>query len=272
MKHIYYTKTIQFFSLIFITLFLFSCEKDADIDLKEMPPSLVIEAVFSDQADQSFVRLTQSTGFESTGNYENITDAQVLIKDEMGNQIDFQIDADGLYKTSGIALENKNYQLEISKDTKRITATKTMLQKVVLQDFEFILNEYDYRSKIALYFDDPSAEKDYFKIEIYQIDQSFPGGKIRISKGVFNDYTYDTQAHKIELPYWSQGSGTYEVALSHIDKQSYDYFKTLESIGNMQYGNSPFMSAVTGNPESNVQGGIGYFYVAGISSVQKTFQ
>jgi len=267
-----YTKPLHFYGLILVILTLFACEKDADIKLEEMPPSLVVESIFCDQPDESFVRLSQSEGFETSGNYENITDAQVLIKDEQGNQINFQVDADGIYKTTGIALENKTYQLEITKNTKRITATKTMLPKVVLQDFDLILNQNTYHSKIALFFDDPSPEKNYFKIEIYNVDQNFPDEKMLIVQRFFNDYTYNAQTHKIELPNMPYASGTYRVALFHIDKNTYDYFKTLKSIGNMRYGSSPFISSVPGNPESTIQGGIGYFFTAGISSKQKTFQ
>ena len=66
--------------LIILLLFVFaSCEKVIDIDLNETEEQLVVDALVSNQTNQSFVRLSKSNSLFSDQEYQNVSNANVIV-------------------------------------------------------------------------------------------------------------------------------------------------------------------------------------------------
>lgn len=259
--------------LLLIILSFISCEKDADIVIKEMPPQLVVSSMLSNNINESYVKLSMTKGFErNTYEYTPITDAQVKATDNQGNIISFLPNSDGIYKTNTPAIVGNTYTLDVAKSTHHLTAESTMQSEVILQDFEISNSQVGRRpASLVLQFQDPSPETDYFKIKVYFEDVATPGNEYLIANFVANDFAYNSQTHKLKVGRLRmRTSGTFRVHLVHIDKDVYKYFETLKNLGEMGYGDSPFVSAVPGNPNTNIQGGIGYF-VTGTTSIKEKF-
>ncbi len=260
--------------ILFLTVLIVSCEKDADIDLKEMEPVPVIEGNFSNFAPDSFFKITMSKGFQrDTYEYQPVTDAQLTITDNQGNTINFYPDNEGIYRTTSNGIPGETYTLKLIKANHQVTAQSTMPSLVRINDFEFIDEsgtDGNIEHKIKLYFDDPEDRTDYYMFQIFYNDY---GGFYQLDTGIyFNDFDYDKAEHSLSLPFvYYGGPGDYKVKLFHINKAYIDYINTLDRIGDAGYGDSPFQIFVPGNPETNVEGGIGYFATVASDSLIKHF-
>jgi hypothetical protein len=260
----------KYILIISILVGFSSCEKDADITIKEMPPQLVVSSMFSNNVNESYIKLTMSKGFKRDSyEYTPIIDAQIKVTDNQGNIINFTANADGVYKTNTPAIAGNDYTLDIVKDTHHLTANESMKNAVVLQDFELLSSQIRRGSSLVLQFDDPSTDTNYFRIKIYVEEINMPGSEYLLKDFVATDHLYNTQTHKLNVGRMRiYMSGTYKVHLLHISKNAYKYYDTLQNINNMGYGDSPFVSAVPGNPNTNIEGGIGYF-ATGAESVKE---
>lgn len=263
-------KRISFISLL-ILLFT-ACEKDADIDIQEMDPVPVIEGEFSNFGPDSFFKVSMSKGFERNGyQYEQVTDAQLSITDSQGQVINFYPDNDGVYRTTSNGIPGETYTLELIRGNNRVTAESKMPTVVQITDFEFMIQQSTNgtdEDKCKLYFNDPDNQRDYYMLRVYYNS----GGSYYDTQPpvYFNDRNYDKSEHAITLSgIYYNGAGIYKIKLFHLNKSYIDYLNTLDRLGGIGYGESPFQTAVPGNPETNVRGGIGYFATVASDSLVK---
>lgn len=266
-------KKISFIS--FILLLFTACEKDANIDIQEMDPVPVIEGVFSNFASDSYFKVTMSKGFERHSyEYEPVTDAQLSVTDSHGNVINFVPDSQGVYRTTENGIPGEIYKLQLNKGNNKLTADSTMPFGIELTDFDFVLEQQandNYNSKLILYFDDSEQQTDYYFVKLYYRYSSSSTFNNQVSV-YFSDADYNRQEHSLVLSYIPfSGTGDYKIKLFHLNKAYIDYLNTLDALGDMNYGESPFQIFVPGNPETNVQGGIGYFATMASDSLVKHF-
>jgi len=257
--------------LLFI-LFLTACEKDANIDLKQAPPMPVIEGRLTDFAPDSYFKITMSKGFERhTYEYPPITDAEVRAKDSQGHIIQFNVDNEGVYRTMQNAVPGETYTLLVDKDQHHVKAVSKMPAAIELTDFDFVETQDpdgDMSTRLKIFFDDPSPQNDYFMVKIfYKYNQYFEqyGNDYYL-----NDENYNENGHYIIVPYvYYNSNGLYKIKVFHIHKSYIDYLNTLRQLQEMGYGSTPFDIGVPGNPNTNVQNGIGYFATMSSDSLVK---
>jgi len=258
--------------LLFILLSLTACEKDANIDLKEAPSMPVIEGQLANFAPDSYFKITMSKGFERhTYDYTPVTDAQVRVEDSQGHIFQFNVDDDGVYRTTENAIPGETYTLLVDKNNHHVKAVSEMPVSIDLSDFDFIEmldTDGDMSTRLKIFFDDPSPQTDYFMLKIYKkINQNFHQYE---SEYYFSDENYNENEHSIILPHvYYNSNGLYKIKLFHLNKSYIDYLNTLRQLQGMNYGSSPFEISVPGNPNSNVQNGIGYFATMASDSLVK---
>lgn len=258
---------------IYLLLLLFSlssCEKDADIVINEMSPQLVVSSMLSNNPLESNIKITLSKGFKRNNyDYELLTDALVKVTDNQGNEIIFQPDNEGVYKTTTSAIAGRQYTLDIKKSDYHITSQAIMPDAVTLEDFEMTDTQHS-MSSLLLQFQDPSPQTDYYMVKVYFKSINTPDFEYLAADFLVSDYAYNEQTHRLNVGRVRTGStGTFRVVLTHINKGTYNYLETLKNLNSMNYGDSPFVNAVPGNPNTNIQGGIGYFMTGTIGTKEK---
>ena len=263
-------KNIAFLSILLV---LFSaCEKEIELDLKELPPTLTIEAELTNQSSKSHVKISMSKGLSGNQAFEYpyITDAQVTITDSQGNQMVFTPNAHGVYKSpTATGLQGENYTLNVIRGDKHATAEGKMPASIQILDFrKVIVNGKRY---LDVYFNDNPNQENYYKIQLTTTEQN--GSSYKSREILTDDFDYDTNLHRLRLPLHVYDTGlpntTYTLRLCHINKLIYNYFKTLRDIQDAGYGTTPFTTSVPGNPNTNVEGGIGYFSAETVSELSK---
>ena len=239
------------FPLIILGLItLYSCEKEANVNLEEMPPTPVVEAQISTEHEDSYIKITMTKGFERDSyEYELITDAQIEVKDENGNIIPFYLNNEGYFITDEDALPETEYFLDIQFDNYHITGEEPVLS------IPFMRGSAVRENKIDVDIQDSSPETDYYIIEIYSFDNNNYTGGYRF---LVNDNEREHGSFLFENIYINT-EDSMEYVIKHIPKNYYDYLMVLADIEEAGYGQSPFNTTVMGNPVSNLSTGIGFF-------------
>lgn len=270
-------KTIYTYLIAFATV-TFSCEDVIEMNLKNSPPQVVVEAVLTDDSLHCKTVLFKSEDFYKSAEYKLISGAKIKVTDDKLNEYILQENADGSYSSNEITgTPNTAYSIQIELDNKVYKALSRMPAKVILDSLESVWNENPHGKgyNILVNFKDPEGEKNYYRFKIYingLISNKDNGNEIL----VWDDKVFDGK--NVSLPVKHGGSffntgDTIRIDMYSIDEKVYNYFLTLKSaiargssitfIGkNMMEG-----SSAPANPNSNIDNGaLGYFGAVAVSS------
>jgi hypothetical protein len=240
--------------LVLIGLFVVSsCEKVVDIDLNTMEPKLVIDAAIKWQKGTlgtvQTIKLSKTTSYYDT-QIPTVSGATIFITDAANNVFNFvESNVAGSYVCSNFTpVLNRNYTLTVNSNGSTYTATETLKPVPQIDRIEQINNVgfTGDATEIKTYYTDNGSTQDYYlfkfkptytAIPIYfaQEDISFQGNQI------FGLYRSD----KLEA------GQNFEVTLTGISRQYYNYMRILISIAGNNNGGSPFQS-----PSATVRGNI----------------
>lgn len=240
--------------IAFIGLILISgCEKVVDIDLNTMDPKLVIDAAIKWQ--KGTLGNSQTIKLSMTNSYYDpqiptVSGATIFITDASNNVFNFvESNVAGSYVCSNFTpVLNRNYTLTVNVNGSTYTATETLKPVPQIDRIEQINNVgfTGESTEIKTYYTDNGTTQDYYlfkfkpsftAIPIYfaQEDISFQGNQI------FGLYRSDKLV----------AGQNFEVTLSGISRQYYNYMRILISIAGNNSGGSPFQS-----PSATVRGNI----------------
>ena len=245
-------KKLNFFLLILVSIFTTSCEKVIDIDLNTMEPKLVIDAAIKWQkntaGNEQVIKLSTTTSYFSS-QIPAVSGATVFIKDVNNNTFNFveALEPGSYICTNFSPTLNGNYILTVVLNGETYTASETLKSVPSIDAIEQQDNT-GFSGKdieIKAFYTDNGTTEDYYLfnfkpsftvIPIYflQEDRNFQGNQI------FGLYRSE------EL----KSGQNFEVILSGISKQYYNYMRILVSIAGNTSG-SPFQS-----PSATVRGNI----------------
>ena len=158
---------------IFFSVFFWACISPYDPKIDQDKPKLVVDGFITDGEDPHQVVLSFSAPYNNSesglGRY--ITDATVVIKDNVGNQIPLPYKKTGIYEAApGTKGEvGKSYTLDISlADGRKYQSFPEVLSKV--PEIDTLYSEYEefttgfLRGEFTLYLDvtDPISRDDYY--------------------------------------------------------------------------------------------------------------
>ena len=241
---------------IILLLFVFaSCEKVIDLELNQSAEMLVVDALVSNQENQSVIRLSKSISLFSQESYQQVSQANVRVKTSAGDSFSFSETEEGVYKNEDfIGIEGIEYQLEIDWEEINLRANSKMPQVVSIDSIELVVSEEGFMGSddiayfLKVHFLDPVDQNNYYRFDVFKNDSLYDGFIVR-NDLFFNGISTYQFIRGLEM----QAQDTISVQLSSIDEANYSYFLVLSQ------SNSPFNIA-PGNPVSNLQGNaIGYF-------------
>lgn len=244
-----------------------SCTEVVEIDLTEGDPKLVVEGLVTDQPGPYHVRLTKTTSFYAESNYKEVPDAQVIMRDDTGNEDTLVYTSDGYYFTQSLqGVPGRTYFLEIVSEGKEYFSQSTLpavapIDSITVQyynDTTGFLGQVGYF--ITFYAQEPEDTKNYYLWKIYRngelqndpddvyiADDEVLGSAIQ--QPVFISYDYGDTAR---------------VEQYSLTKEAYDFYAGLSSNVNNDGG---FFSSPPANPASNITGGaLGLFQTSSVSA------
>jgi len=252
------------FALVLVPclLLLSSCEKVIDVNLNSAEKKYVIEAVLTDQPDNSYVLISQTKDFDQDNNFPRISGATVTITEVGGATTTLPESATpGRYQAAGLAgVSGKSYTLKVTISGQQYTAVSTMPAKVPLDTIyatdELLFDDYNKTINVE-HTDPPGLGNSYRYIqyrngtkekEIYILNDEYTNGRYINSK-LFNFDDDDEDDDGIK------SGDNIRVDMLCIDPVVYKYWFSLIRSSTGSSG-----QATPANPVSNMQGGaLGYF-------------
>jgi hypothetical protein len=251
---------------IVLLLLLSSCEQVVSIDLNQAAPQVVIEGIVTDQSGPYSVSLTRSGNyFEQSLFFPPVTNALVVLSDDLGAQDTLKEGTPGIYRSSSIfrGTPGRTYALKVETGGQEYDASSTMPHKVAI-DSLFAVPRRSSSSEpgydIYLLFKDPPEPGNYYRVNVHVSNplvatDSIDGRRYRLYSDKLingNEALYKIRARRTIVP-----GDTITVDLLSLDKATYDYYLTLNNI--LTSDRSP-TSLSPANPNTNLSNGsLGYF-------------
>jgi len=248
MKH-----PIVYIFVLFLTLT--SCEDVIDIETKDAPPKLVIEALINWEkgtlGNEQTIRLTQSTSyFEET--IVNATGATVTITHENGSRYSFTESTPGVYTTRTFEPElDATYTLEIMYENETYQAVEKMISVPPITSVTQRVEEFGGEEipVVAFTFDDPPEIENRYLITIFPdfqpkkeidfFDDEFIDGN-EIESVNSSDYVPPENEEADEVREYQTGD-LIDIKLFGISERFYNYVAILYTQANADGG--PFSIA-----------------------------
>ncbi len=246
---------LSIFSFIFL---LASCEDVIEIDLDFIEPRLVIEGCINDLDDPCTVKLSKTGDYFEPGIYPAVSDALVTVTDELGIVTDFDESEPGLYTSDLLeAKELGSYILHVQSEGEDYMAEGKVPQKVFIDSLSYDIPPMMYEFKegymLTCYLQDPAEYRNYYRLIVFKKGEAVSSDGM---KYIFNDDFMN--GNMIFLPWEAEPffpQDTVVVELQTLDKSTYDYYLTLNSLAGGMFGASN-----PANPKTNLSNdALGYF-------------
>ena len=255
---------ILFITLIAIAYFSTSCQKVIQLDLGSSVPRLVIQGNVYDVAGPYEIKISKTVNFDTPNIYPTVTNATVIISDNVGNSEVLSQSSPGTYVTYTLrGIPGRTYKLTVTVDGHGYTASSFMRVGVHIDSVYFRNSLFGGRKLVALNFTNPLGQEFFYRAV------HFVNGKQATGFNVFSENTLKVDT--ISYSFMSTTNRTPTVAdpdlvkgdvisvwLECIDKGVFEYFRTANSEGGQ--------NASPANPVSNISNGaLGYFSACSVS-------
>ncbi len=231
-------------------LLLSSCEKNIDIDYRQVDPIYVVEASVTDTGMQARVSQTQAMDNNIS---QGVTGAEVTITGSDGTEVELVATKNGWYQSKAKGTPGVTYQIDVEVDGQHFTSTAIMQRAPKINKFHFIWKELMSERFLVgeLLFQDIPNEDNWYFSHIYR-------NNIGYRWAVKRDDTGPNKELQQLFTIAREGSDDKDmlvdgdvlrIELSAVDQRVYDYLYSMQIMDN------------TGtNPIAHFSGGcLGYF-------------
>ena len=248
---------LPFYLFTFLPFLLLSCEKEIDIDYKNVDALYVAEAMVTQQGTTVRLTKTRSVDVNSrVGIFVKNAEVKVLMGNDIEDQLEYN-ELRGLYESSIMAFPGFSYTIDIAIDGRHYTSTSTVLNAPEVANFRFVWKKMfsERMLFVDLHLHDIPNENNYYFMHLYRNgigyrwavmrDSENPGGELTQLFSCTTERAMDENSDADAL----RDGDVIHLEVRSIDKASYDYFYSLQ-----------LATSSNTNPLPNFTGGmLGYF-------------
>jgi hypothetical protein len=263
-------------ALYILPLFLLaftSCEQDANVDIPEVDPQLVINCFISPQDDTLRAKISMSTPvFNTSSSNGEVTDATVTLSHASGS-VTLVYNAATEYYEAAAALfpivGGTEYHIVASVPSGMIAEAYTTVPLNAPANFTSTMEDtvtstdpWNMQGRVHLHyeFDDVAGQTDFYRLVPYEVHySSWTGDTMLYHAGweLFSDENADGAhlSRNYTFEYYSSGDTVlaFDVYLLHANYDYYSFHRSLENYG----GDNPFAEPTL--IYTNVKDGLGIF-------------
>jgi hypothetical protein len=267
--NIVYDDPIKLIFLIPVICFIVGCQKVINVDLNEATPHIVIECLITNNRGPFNVIISKTGSYFNQPVLPPVSDAQVIITDNVGTVDTLKESIPGIYLTSKtLGIPGRTYIMQVMSEGKIYTAYSTMNSLIRIDSLNLTKNQSrpfgfadDNRNEVHVelncYFRDP-YEKNFYRLKVFRNDTARTE-----NYRLFDDQYSNGQEIWLRAAHATAGN-TFRIELLSLDKQTYAYYRTLQEL---LYAN-PVFGSTPANPDSNFSNGaLGYFGAAAVSAM-----
>lgn len=253
---------------IALVLLLTGCQKIINVDLNDASPRIVIEGLITDRPGPYTITISKSGSFFNQPDLPFVSDAVVIITDNVGSTDSLKEVEPGVYLAScTVGVPGRSYTLKVISENIEYSGSTTMfnhveidsliLSKSTAQHFDYGDNSKDeIDAEIDCYFSDP-PEKNFYRIRVFDND-TLRADNYRL----FDDQYTNGQVIGLRVAR-AKADHTYRVELYSLDNLTFGFYRTLEDLVH----SNPVFGSTPANPTTNLSNGaLGYFGACAVSS------
>ena len=269
-------RRISYLVGLLIVISISACEEVILIDIDQAPAQLVIDGLVTDQDTTHMVRITRSADFGGSEG-ENILDAIVEVRDNLGNIFNYTHNPEGYDSLQGYYFSDQKYagqeyaiyQLDVTVDSRLYTASDTLrpiteIDSLLIKVDQNAVDDPENDGKIyqvLLYAKEPQETVDFYYFKFYR--DSIIDADANRSVFVFDDKVLGGSLDGLPSPILFREGELASVEIYSLTRQQFVYFTDMGNILNSDGG---MFSPPPANPRSNISGGaLGIFQVSGLS-------
>jgi len=252
-----------------------SCDEVIQIDPEQTDQKIVIDGLVTDDANLNYVRITSNVDFYYQGKIPGVSNASVVVSDDMGNVFDFfeyvsqNPDSTGYYfaQPPFAGVMNAAYTLNVTLSGVTYSATETLMHNFELDSLSVRKDpdpdpdemEDDLLYKVLFYGFEPRETKDYYYFEFFANEEL-----LRNDADVFisDDIFLAGEISGLEFPFNYALGDSATIRIFSVSRKVYLYYSELASV----LGNDGGMfSPPPANPATNLSNGaLGVFQVSSV--------
>lgn len=268
---------MKYFILIFTAFVFWSCEKTVFLDLDQVPSKIVIEGLVTNQPGYQFVKVTRTVDFYESGETPRITNATVLVEDDLGNQFVYihnpnnHPDSTGYYLPAVpfVGETGRIYYLTVDVNGEQYEASDKLYDVTSIDSLEYRVNideENDPKEdgkfyEVLMYAKEPQETNDYYLFKFFRNDSLvlYNPSDIYFS----DDKTLGEEINGIPSPVFYAVGDTARVEMYSLSRTGYVFYNDLFNLINNDGG---MFSPPPANSRTNLSNGaLGFFQVSSVN-------
>lgn len=268
---------MKYIILIFTALVFWSCEKTVFLDLDQTPSKIVIEGLVTNQPGYQFVKVTRTVDFYESGETPRITDATVLVEDDLGNEFLYthnpnnHPDSAGYYLpvTPFVGETGRTYYLTVDVNGEQYEASDKLYDVTSIDSLEYRVNideEDDPKEdgkfyEVLMYAKEPQETDDYYLFKFFRNDSLvlYNPSDIYFS----DDKTLGEEINGIPSPVFYALGDSARVEMYSLSRTGYVFYNDLFNLINNDGG---MFSPPPANSRTNLSNGaLGFFQVSSVN-------
>ena len=272
-------KTISYLlSIIVLVILLISCEETLELDLQESTSNIVIEGLVTNIEGRQYVKISKTAGFYQSGPTKRVTNAEVEVTDDLGQETMFEHNPDndpnheGYYYAPGFKGEiGRSYTLSVMVNSEQYEATEKLFPVTKIDALDYRVNESQKKDpkyagqyyELLSYMKEPRETVDYYLFKYFRNGQ--PAYFLENSDIYFtNDVGVGEDIDGFPSPVYFAATDTAKIEIYSLNRNAYLFYSDLYNLINSDGG---MFTPPPTNPRSNISNGaFGLFQVSAVNS------
>ncbi len=268
--------------LISITILFTSCEKTINLEetihlyLEQSKPKIVIEGQVTNHDGYQYVRVSRTAGFYDDGTTPRVTNANVSVKDDLGNEFLFSHNPENQNDSVGYYLPNtpftgdvgRTYLLTVEVDGEIYTAQDKLFSVSGIDSLSYRINEDEMEEpedgnkfyEVLLYATEPQDEVNYYLFKFFRNDSL----KVYSDTDIYfaDDKVLGEAIDGLGSPIYFEPSDKARIEMYSISRDGYNYYTDLQALLNNDGG---LFSQPPSNSRTNLSNGaLGFFQASDV--------
>ncbi|MEO7992269.1 MAG: DUF4249 domain-containing protein [Chryseolinea sp.] len=259
--------------LISLAAIFSSCEKTVDLDLRQSESKIVIEGQVTNHPGYQYVRVTRTAGFYDDGATPRVTNANVSVKDDLGNEFLFNHNPGGSADSTGyylpdVAFEGeigRTYTLTVEVDGEIYTAQDKLFSVSGIDSLSYRINPDEQEDpkddnkfyEVLLYAKEPQDEENYYLFKFFRNDSL----KVYNLTDIYfaDDKVLGEAIDGLGSPVYFAPNDKARIEMYSISRAGYIYYVDLQNLLNNDGG---LFSQPPSNSRTNLSNGAYGFFQA----------
>lgn len=268
----YLTRKFSLYLITTLILLLGACEEVIEVELDNAEPQVVIEANISDNPENNLVKITMSADFYNPSEYENVSNAEIIVTAPNGDTFNFIEQTLGNYTNHELSAEvGSEYQISVKVDETTYFAKSTLSTPVIVDSLKIFAENRRFNDELRyeyhLYFQDNPGIRDFLRFKFY-INNKRKSGVFRYEDRLTDGNYIEYNRFFFEDNKDINHGDIVKIEILTIDESTYEYFDTLgDALASSSKGGGPSGGTAPSNPTTNWSNdALGYFSANSLDS------